>query len=124
MRELILKMKMLLRSVRNSRTNKIGRIITRLGIEKSTETIKTLVVANADTEEKKLVSHAERVEKIDFAWLIILGKRMGFAEKEIGHMSLRKFMKLYEAYKLVFDTENMLSRNGQKIFRTWKRNIY
>lgn len=39
---------------------------------------------------------------------------MGFAEKEIGHMSLRKFMKLYEAYKLVFDTENMLSRNGQK----------
>lgn len=32
----------------------VGRIITRLGIEKSTETIKTLVVANADTEEKNL----------------------------------------------------------------------
>lgn len=40
-----------------------------------------------------------------------MGKKMGFTEKEVGHMTFYKFDKLYQAYKSIFDTENILKFN-------------
>jgi hypothetical protein len=37
-----------------------------------------------------------------------MGKRMNFTEKEVGHMTLTKFNKLYQVYKNTFDLENVL----------------
>lgn len=37
---------------------------------------------------------------------------MNFSEKEIGKMTLRKFMKLYEQYKSNFDLEMTLKAKG------------
>ncbi len=40
-----------------------------------------------------------------------MGMKMGFSEKQVGHMTLRKFDLLYKAYKNVFDLENTLKYN-------------
>jgi len=39
---------------------------------------------------------------------------MGFSEREIGHMSLDKFNRLYKAYKDDFDTEMIMRENKIK----------
>ena len=36
---------------------------------------------------------------------------MGFTEKEVGHMTMRKFDLLYQSYKNIFDLENTLKYN-------------
>jgi hypothetical protein len=40
--------------------------------------------------------------------------KMGFTEKEVGQMTLKKWKQLYDAYKLVFDLEQHLIRTGRK----------
>jgi hypothetical protein len=37
---------------------------------------------------------------------------LGFSEKEVGRMTLRKFMKLYDHYKNHFDRELILNKRG------------
>ena len=37
---------------------------------------------------------------------------MGYAEKQIGHMTINKFMKIYTAYKNVFDLELSMKEKG------------
>jgi hypothetical protein len=37
---------------------------------------------------------------------------LGFSEKEVGRMTMRKFMKLYSHYKNRFDLELMLRAKG------------
>ncbi len=37
---------------------------------------------------------------------------LGYAEKEIGRMTVRKFLKLYEHYKLNFDLELKMRSSG------------
>ena len=37
--------------------------------------------------------------------------RLGFNEKEVGNMSLKKFFRLYESYKMTFDVELIRSAN-------------
>lgn len=39
---------------------------------------------------------------------------MGFSEKEVGRMTIKKWKQMYDAYKLVFDVENSLIRNGER----------
>lgn len=46
----------------------------------------------------------------DFAWYLYIGmNKLGFTEKQIGHMTLRKWDMLYDAYKLNFDNEMILT---------------
>ena len=40
--------------------------------------------------------------------------KMGFSEKEVGRMTIKKWKQMYDAYKLVFDYENSLIRNGER----------
>jgi hypothetical protein len=40
-----------------------------------------------------------------------MGKKMGFTERQVGHMTFCKFDKLYQAYKNIFDLENKLKYN-------------
>lgn len=40
-----------------------------------------------------------------------MGKKMGFTEKQVSHMSFRKFCLLHRAYKNVFDMEATLKYN-------------
>lgn len=37
---------------------------------------------------------------------------MGFTEKQVGHMTVTKFNKLYQVYKDIFDLENRLKNNN------------
>ncbi|MBO6143606.1 MAG: hypothetical protein J6O72_09550 [Lachnospira sp.] len=37
--------------------------------------------------------------------------RLGFNEEEVGNMSLKKFFRLYESYKMTFDVELIRSAN-------------
>jgi hypothetical protein len=37
---------------------------------------------------------------------------LGYSEKEVGRMTLRKFMRLYDHYKANFDLEMRLKRKG------------
>jgi len=39
-------------------------------------------------------------------------KLLGFTEKEVGRMTIRKFMKLYDHYKNNFDLEMVLQAKG------------
>jgi hypothetical protein len=39
-------------------------------------------------------------------------KLLGFSEKEVGRMTIRKFMRLYDHYKNNFDLELALKRRG------------
>lgn len=46
------------------------------------------------------------------AWLFYIGmSRLGFNEEQIGNMSLKKFFRLYEAYKKTFDVEMLRTAN-------------
>jgi hypothetical protein len=46
------------------------------------------------------------------AWLFYIGmSRLGFTEEQIGDMSLKKFFRLYEAYKKTFDVEMLRTAN-------------
>lgn len=38
---------------------------------------------------------------------------MGFTEKQVGHMTVTKFNKLYQVYKGTFDLENRLKNNNR-----------
>jgi len=38
---------------------------------------------------------------------------MGFSEKQIGRMTYRKFDRLYEMYKNIFDLENQFAVTGR-----------
>ena len=40
--------------------------------------------------------------------------KMGFTEKEVGRMTLKKWKRLYDAYKLVFDLEKQLINSNQR----------
>lgn len=42
---------------------------------------------------------------------------MGFTEKEVGRMTLKKWKRLYDAYKLVFDLEKELVYWNQRYSR-------
>lgn len=37
---------------------------------------------------------------------------MGFTEKQVGHMTVTKFNKIYQVYKDTFDLETRLKRNS------------
>lgn len=37
---------------------------------------------------------------------------MGFTEREIGHMTVKKYMALYKVYKDTFDLETRLRNNN------------
>ncbi len=37
---------------------------------------------------------------------------MGFIEKQVGRMTVTKFIKLYQVYKDTFDLENRLKNNN------------
>lgn len=39
---------------------------------------------------------------------------MGFAERQVGHMTFRKWALLYRAYKNNFDLEQALKASGKK----------
>jgi hypothetical protein len=52
------------------------------------------------------------------AWLFYIGmSRLSFTEEQIGDMSLKKFFRLYEAYKKTFDVE-MLRKAYKKTYET------
>ena len=44
--------------------------------------------------------------------MIVVGTKLGYTEQQIGHMTYRKFVSLYEAYKNVFDLETLLTVKG------------
>jgi len=37
------------------------------------------------------------------AWVLMMGKEMGFTEKEIGHMTMFKFNECFENYKKIYN---------------------
>jgi len=43
-------------------------------------------------------------------------KKLSFTEKQVGHMTFRKFFMLYEAYKNDFDMEMTLKNKGLRYF--------
>ncbi len=46
-------------------------------------------------------------------WFLFVGHTvLGFSEKEVGRMTLRKFMRLYDHYKNNFDLEMTLTKKG------------
>ena len=47
------------------------------------------------------------------SWVVVVGMKLGYTEKQIGHMTYLKFTRLYEAYKNVFDLELYLKRAGK-----------
>jgi hypothetical protein len=53
------------------------------------------------------------VIKIDFAWILFIGmNKLGFTEKQVGHMTWGKFSRLYNAYKRSFDNELTMKIKG------------
>lgn len=40
--------------------------------------------------------------------------KMGFTEKEVGRMTMKKWKSMYDAYKLVFDLERSLINSDQR----------
>lgn len=50
---------------------------------------------------------------MDFAWLLYIGmNKLGFTEKQVGHMTFKKWNKLYDAYKSVYDKEYNMKNRG------------
>lgn len=50
---------------------------------------------------------------MDFARLLFIGrKKLGFTEREVGRMTLGKFVRLYQAYKNDFDMELIMKNKG------------
>ena len=48
------------------------------------------------------------------AWIVVVGKtKLGYTEKEIGHMTYGKFFLLHEKYTGLFDLEMLLTANHQ-----------
>lgn len=48
--------------------------------------------------------HEEDELIIDFSWLLFIGHcLLGFSEKEVGRMTLKKILNLYEHYKNNYD---------------------
>lgn len=48
---------------------------------------------------------------VDFAWLLFIGVKIGFTEKQTGQMTFRKWILMYKAYKDNFDLEQSLITN-------------
>jgi hypothetical protein len=44
----------------------------------------------------------------------MMGIKMGFTERQIGHMTMKKYSKLLKAYKDIFDIEMTLTTNKIK----------
>lgn len=70
--------------------------------------------------------HEEHDNEIDFSWLLYIGHcLLGFTEKEVGRMTLRKLLKLYKHYKNNYDfklsgrsyreLEDMIDHDGEFI---------
>jgi len=64
---------------------------------------------------KKRIDHAKsdnggEESEIDFAWFLFIGKKIGFTEKNIGHMTYYKWKRLYEHFKSMhnFETRKLL----------------
>lgn len=37
---------------------------------------------------------------VDFSWILFVGvKFLGFSEREVGHMTIKKWLQLYEHYR-------------------------
>ena len=50
---------------------------------------------------------------LDFSWFLFVGHTLlKFSEKEIGRMTVRKFLKLYDHYKDNFDLELKMKSNN------------
>ena len=54
--------------------------------------------------KKKRRDHVEEPEDkesdpINFAWIVFIGMRIGYSEREIAHMYLGKWLDLYEEFK-------------------------
>ena len=48
--------------------------------------------------------HEDEEFIIDFSWLLFIGHcLLGFSEKEVGRMTLKKLLSLYEHYKNNYD---------------------
>lgn len=63
-------------------------------------------------QEKKRKGHAEVIDEpnddpapIDFAWVILIGMKIGYTEKEIAHMHFGKWCELYEAFQNMHNLE-------------------
>lgn len=53
-----------------------------------------------------MIHEKDENEKIDFSWFSFIGvNKLGFTEKEVFRMTLRKFNMLWEKYKFYFDLE-------------------
>lgn len=51
---------------------------------------------------------------MDFAWLLFIGiNKLGFSEKQVGHMTMKKWKLLYKAYQLNFDNELYMKFTGR-----------
>ena len=56
--------------------------------------------------QKRVVHEEEKDKPIDFSWFSFIGVcKLGFSEKEVFRMTLRKFNKLWEHYKYYHDIE-------------------
>jgi hypothetical protein len=44
----------------------------------------------------------------------VVGLKIGYTEKQIGRMTMRKFFDLYDAYKRVFDIELDMKQMGSR----------
>ena len=50
--------------------------------------------------------HEEENVKIDFSWFLFIGHcKLGFTEKEVFRMTLKKFNQLYNHYKIYHDLD-------------------
>jgi len=50
---------------------------------------------------------------VNFALILMIGKKMGFSEKEVGRMTPRKWSACWEAYKLLWNNEALMLHQGQ-----------
>lgn len=62
--------------------------------------------------EKKRKDHAEEIEEysdehepINFAWIILIGMKIGYSEKEISHMYFGKWCDMFEEWQKLHNLE-------------------
>lgn len=71
--------------------------------------------------EKKRSVHAEGNERddgelINFAWIVVIGMKIGYAEREVAHMYFGKWCDLFEEYKKLhnFEVSRTLFKAAEK----------
>lgn len=42
---------------------------------------------------------------MDFAWLLFMGMRFGYSEREVSHLYLGKWVELFQVYKKMHNME-------------------